>query len=234
MTIKEIQRKLLALGYDLGPSKDDGAWGRLSIAAMKAFQTSKGLEVTGMPTPSTMAYLDPAGPILSNTVPVWYAEAQRLKGVRETAGKASNPVITGWAKSLGGWVGRFYKGDDIPWCGLFVAHCLGATLPEEPLPGNPLSALAWGSFGVPLTSGHVGAVAVFKRPGGGHVGFYVGEDATAIHVLGGNQSDAVTVARVAKSRLVGLRWPAKVLPPSRGVRPAPVLRADTPLSANEA
>ena len=28
------------------------------------------------------------------------------------------------------------------------------------------------------------------------------------YVLGGNQSDAVTIARIAKSRLLGARWPA--------------------------
>jgi hypothetical protein len=42
------------------------------------------------------------------------------------------------------------------------------------------------------------AVLVFERPGGGHVGYYFGEDATAYHVLGGNQGDAVTIARIAR------------------------------------
>ena len=53
-----------------------------------------------------------------------------------------------------------------------------------------------------------GAVLVFERRSGGHVGFALGQDDTHFYVLGGNQSDAVTIARVAKSRLLGARWPA--------------------------
>ena len=53
---------------------------------------------------------------------------------------------------------------------------------------------------------------VFERGSGGHVGFAVGQDDTHFFVLGGNQSDAVTIARVAKSRLLGARWPATFPP----------------------
>ena len=49
----------------------------------------------------------------------------------------------------------------------------------------------------------------FKRPGGGHVGFYVGEDSTAYHVLSGNQFDKVGITRIDKSRLVAIRWPLR-------------------------
>lgn len=55
-----------------------------------------------------------------------------------------------------------------------------------------------------------GAVLIFERGSGGHVGFAVGQDDTHFYVLGGNQSDAVTIARIAKSRLLGARWPATV------------------------
>jgi len=48
---------------------------------------------------------------------------------------------------------------------------------------------------------------VFARGSGGHVGFAMGQDDTHFYLLGGNQSDAVTVARVAKARLLGARWP---------------------------
>jgi len=39
------------------------------------------------------------------------------------------------------------------------------------------------------------------------VGFYVGEDATHLHVLGGNQGDAVSITRIPKDRLSEMRWP---------------------------
>jgi hypothetical protein len=44
----------------------------------------------------------------------------------------------------------------------------------------------------------------------------MGQDDTHFYVLGGNQSDAVTIARIAKSRILGARWPATM--PSRQQR----------------
>ncbi|MFZ2996674.1 MAG: TIGR02594 family protein, partial [Sphingobium sp.] len=52
-----------------------------------------------------------------------------------------------------------------------------------------------------------GAILVFDREGGGHVAFYVGEDASHYHVLGGNQGDCVSIMRLAKSRCIARRWP---------------------------
>jgi cell wall-associated NlpC family hydrolase len=51
----------------------------------------------------------------------------------------------------------------------------------------------------------LGDVLVFKRQGGGHVGLYVGEDKDAYHVLGGNQSDSVSITRILKDRLHAAR-----------------------------
>jgi hypothetical protein len=88
-------------------------------------------------------------------------------------------------------------------------------LPDEPLLGalgtNPYWARNWLLFGQdvkPVT----GAVLVFERGSGGHVGCAVGQDDSHFFVLGGNQSDAVTIARIAKSRLLGARWPATYPP----------------------
>lgn len=232
MTIADIQRALKAQGHDPGPV--DGAWGRRTIAALKHFQAAKGLTVDGIPGPKTIAALQPAAMTGSSllTRPVWFAEAERFKGLHEVAGPASNPTILGWAKSLSRWVASVYKSDATPWCGLFVGHVIATVLPNEPLPTNPLSALAWAKFGTSLPAPSIGAICVFKRKGGGHVGFYAGEDETAVHVLGGNQSDAVTAtARVSKERLVGYRWPATAPKPSSGR----VSRAaGEPLSINEA
>ena len=98
-----------------------------------------------------------------------------------------------------------------PWCGDFVETCIRVALPDEPLPGalgtNPYWARNWLLFGQkvePLP----GAVMVFARGSGGHAGFAAGQDDTHFYVLGGNQSDAVTIARIARSRLLGARWPA--------------------------
>ena len=50
-----------------------------------------------------------------------------------------------------------------------------------------------------------GDILVFSRGNGGHVGFYVGEDDTCYHVLGGNQSNMVNVTRILKSRCISIR-----------------------------
>jgi uncharacterized protein (TIGR02594 family) len=128
-----------------------------------------------------------------------------------------------------------YTSDDIPWCGLFIAHCTGSQLPQEPLPTTPLLARSWRKFGNETTP-VFGAVMVFWRgsPQGsqGHVAFYWAEDDAAYHVLGGNQSDAVTVTRIAKNRLLGARWPRTAMAPTVGTRKADA--GGKVLSQNEA
>jgi uncharacterized protein (TIGR02594 family) len=90
-----------------------------------------------------------------------------------------------------------------PWCGDFVETCIRMGLPDEPLLGalgtNPYWARNWLLFGQE-TKPVLGAVLIFERGSGGHVGFAIGQDDTHFYVLGGNQSDAVTIARIAKSR----------------------------------
>ncbi len=102
-------------------------------------------------------------------------------------------------------------------CGDFVETCIALTLPDEQMVVNPYYALNWLKFGVALTTPTLGCILVFQRPGGGHVGFYVGETATHYRVLGGNQSDRVTdSALIAKERCKGFRWPATAPLPTTG------------------
>jgi hypothetical protein len=70
-----------------------------------------------------------------------------------------------------------------------------------------------------------------RTSGLGHVGFYAGEDNDAYRIVGGNQSDSVSVAWIAKGRFVDARWPGTVPPLPAG--PVRVARSDT-LSWNEA
>jgi uncharacterized protein (TIGR02594 family) len=142
---------------------------------------------------------------------IWFDEAKRHIGTKEIPGTADNPTIIGWAKRLGAKVlGIAYNADSTPWCGLFVAHCVTrADLTPPPIAVRASSWEAWGS-NLRAEKLAPGAVLVFRRPGGGHVGFYVAEDATAYHVLGGNQGNAVNVTRIEKNRCVARRWPAGV------------------------
>jgi uncharacterized protein (TIGR02594 family) len=213
MTVKEIQQALQAAGFDPGPV--DGIRGRKTIAAVKAFQQANGLAVDSIVGPKTAAKLFPSGaPVgeqfsIPSTMP-WLQEAFNLLGTREQPGAGSNEAILGWAHAL---KLTSYDDDDIPWCGLFVAHCIGSQLPEETLPGRPLGARNWAKFGND-TQPQLGAVMVFwrqsKTSGMGHVGFYWAEDDQAYHILGGNQSNAVTIARLEKARFFDARWPNTV------------------------
>lgn len=153
---------------------------------------------------------------LSVGEPVWLADARAYVGLQEGVGASDNPTILAWAREMGGWIASWYTHDSIPWCGLFVAVMMKRS--SIKLPVDPLAALHWASWGQPLTVGVPGAVLVFSRLGGGHVGFYVGEDDEAYHVLGGNQGDSVDIARVDKARCVGIRWPQELAKPSSGLR----------------
>ncbi len=164
--------------------------------------------------------------------PAWLKAARAKLGTREAPGAANSPTIMGWAKRLGTKVlGIAYNADSVPWCGVFVAACMQeARLPSAPI---AVRASAWATYGQKLRFDRLapGAILVFQRTGGGHVGFYVGEDTTAYHVLGGNQGDAVTIMRIEKVRCVAARWP--VGEPVIG-GPVRLSTAGVPLSRNEA
>lgn len=143
------------------------------------------------------------------TEPVWITIARKYLGTREVKGKGSNPAIMRWASRLGGWIKSFFKDDDIPWCALFVNGCLA----EAQLRGtNSLAARSFENWGYSLTNPRYGAIVVFSRKGGGHVGFYMGEDPSGhkYRVLGGNQSDSVNETWISTDRLVAIRWPIEV------------------------
>jgi len=173
--------------------------------------------------------------------PLMLKSALEHYGEREIVGPIHNPIILDWAQSLANWIGALYhdKGDEVPWCGLFIGHL--AKLAGKPLPRNPLSALAWADWGdVSAFRGRtdeihgtpmLGDVLVFMRPGGGHVGLYVGEDEKAFHVLGGNQGNAVSITRIAKKRFHSAHRFYNNQP--KNVRQV-FMNADGPVSENEA
>ena len=128
-------------------------------------------------------------------------EAFKLIGIKEVPGQGDNIEILQWAEAVG--LEKTYRKDDIPWCGLFVAyacHKAGLEIVEK-----PLWARNWVNFGTKETEAMLGDILVFVRNAGGHVGIYVGEDKTAYHVLGGNQSDMVCITRIRKERCIGIR-----------------------------
>ena len=189
--IRLIQSSLDKLGHS--PGTVDGQWGVRTARALKSLLTANG-------RPASLA---PATP------PPWITEAKSALGRNEARDRT---WLMDWLKRDGRSLGDPGKN---PWCGDFVETCIRMGLPDEPLLGalgtNPYRARNWLWFGQE-TKPVPGAVLIFERGSSGHVGFAVGQDDTNFFVLGGNQSDAVTIARVAKSRLLGARWPATFPP----------------------
>lgn len=147
----------------------------------------------------------------------WMAYARSQIGVREIPGAKHSPTIMGWIKSLGPKkLGINVTDDETAWCGTFAAQVMDkAGLPTPPI---AVRASAWGSYGRKLLGPRYGCILVFTRSGGGHVGFYVGEDRDCYHVLGGNQGNAVSIARIIKGRLTEMRWPpGPPLPPAKPI-----------------
>ena len=174
----------------------------------------------------------------------------RLKERRSSPSK-SKTVERPWmkiAKSAYGWhevrdytkLKRWMKAAGnrdwrkVPWCGAYVAAVMLKYDRSITIPKKFLGAREWLKFGVKCQP-QVGSILVFWRVSRsgwkGHVGFYVGEDKTHYHVLGGNQSNGVTVSRILKKRLLGARYPKGVRQSGRIIERSP---SNLKVTTNEA
>lgn len=137
-----------------------------------------------------------------------YALASEEVGMREIKGPSHNAEIVQMFAEVGhSWV----KDDETAWCAAFV----GAMLERAGLPStrklDARSYMTWGRR-VPIAEAQPGDLVVFWRDNPeswkGHVAFYVRDAGMFVEVLGGNQQDAVNVARYPKSRILEVRrWP---------------------------
>lgn len=230
----EIQRRLKTLGYYPGVIDDE--WGPGMAAGVNSVlelvEKAKGIKPpppTAWPKlPAAYRWLREVGP-----VPRHLATALSLIGTLEVAGTGDSPTIMAWRDFCNAHGPKVvgYSADSVPWCGLFMQYVMLAS-DREGIEGA-LWALNWGKFGEPGGQPELGDVLTFKRPGGGHVALYIGEDMEGYyHVLGGNQGDKVSIMRIDKTRMHSCRQPPyKVKPAS--VK-AYVVAASGVVSRNEA
>jgi uncharacterized protein (TIGR02594 family) len=149
--------------------------------------------------------------------PRWLELAWAELGVTEAPGAANNPKVVRYYADAGH---PEIHADAVAWCAAFV----GACLQRAGITGTrSLMARSYLDWGQALEEARTGAVAVLSRgsdPSLGHVGFLVGMTSSDVVLLGGNQGDAVTVQAFARSRLVGLRWPAAAASPQQPPSPS--------------
>lgn len=132
--------------------------------------------------------------------PKWYLIASKELGQKEIY-SGDNPRILEYHSATV----LSAKRDEIPWCSSFVSWCL-----EEA--GVRSTKSAWArdylKWGAKLDIPRIGCIVVLKRgENSGHVGFYVAEDHEMVVLLGGNQNNAVSIARYPKKNVLGYRWP---------------------------
>jgi uncharacterized protein (TIGR02594 family) len=142
-------------------------------------------------------------------LPAWIDEAMRHRGLKEIPGKQHNSTILKWLAKLKAW----WKEDETPWCGTFVAHCLEAV--GLPVPKHWYRAKGYADYGTKVSfdvSAFVipfGAICVKSRTGGGHVFFAVARsaDGTVVYGLGGNQGNMVNITPFKVKDIDHVRWP---------------------------
>jgi len=142
----------------------------------------------------------------------WMEIAWEQLGEEEIPGPKHNPEIVAYfADSKNAGIQR----DEVAWCAAFT----GAVLERCGIRSTrSLMARSYEDFGqpVPIDKPRTGCIAVLKRtndPRFGHVGFVVGWTRDTIQLLGGNQSNAVSVANFDRDRVVALRWPGQAKTP---------------------
>lgn len=168
----------------------------------------------------------------------WLDIAYKDLGVHETSGPKVTPeilVALDWADGVKD--GKYLQGihdDETPWCSSWACSVM-----EQSGHKSPRSAWAqsWAAWDQKLNGPAVGCIVVFKwSPSAGHVGYVVGKTPSgALAVLGGNQSDAVTISGFGTGNVLAYRWPTGVeLPKDVGTKSLPVVQTRTkPLSPSE-
>ena len=154
--------------------------------------------------------------------PDWLIWAWREFGVLEVAGSNSNSRILDMFKAVGH---ASIADDDVAWCAAYVGACLERSGRASTKSLQARSYLSWGDL---IEAPCVGAIAVLSRgpnPALGHVGFVMGETDAQIFLLGGNQSNSVSVAAFEKSRVLSYRWPKESDPIEAPVDPKVAVEA---------
>ena len=132
-----------------------------------------------------------------------YEHAKKDLGMHEVPGPGSHSRILQAISEAGEWLVQ----DDskTAWCGCILGLWCKETGKQRPK--EWFRAANWLNIGEPvqLKDAQRGDVCVFTRSGGNHVALFSSYSNGRISILGGNQSDAVTITSMPESTLRGIR-----------------------------
>lgn len=140
--------------------------------------------------------------------PPWVAwwMMEYSKNIKEVAGNLHSPRILKYHS----FTSLKATSDEVPWCSAAMCACME----ELEIPSTKsAAAISWADWGAPIKDFTFGAIAVFKREGhktSAHVAIALKENQDSIMIIGGNQSNAITIQAMPKNKLICYRWPKGV------------------------
>ena len=133
--------------------------------------------------------------------PAWIAWARQQLGQKEVPGPADNPVIAAWYHLTTLDPSMWH--DATAWCAVFVN---AGFMLNNIKTIRSARAVDWLGWGVPVVEPKKGDIAIFDFGGGDHhVAYVLAYQGDFVQVIGGNQSDTVTIASYPASSVMGYR-----------------------------
>jgi len=131
-------------------------------------------------------------------------------GVKEINGSEHNPSILAMFAEIGfDWV----KDDETAWCSAALNYFCKKLGYER---SGKLDARSWLKMPIKVLKPSLGDIVVLwresKESWKGHVGIFVSEDKARkrVYILGGNQSDMISIASYPSERVLGYRQVKKL------------------------
>lgn len=121
---------------------------------------------------------------------------EAASGVKEVLGDGANPRVMEYLSTV-----MIKATDDVtPWCSAFVNWCMVQTGVAGT---NSAASASWMRWGEEISEDSIsqGDIIGFVRPdGSGHVGFFHKKEPDGFVILGGNQNDAVSIAKFSRNK----------------------------------